>query len=125
MVRDPLGTEDPAELQNVLDALNDADCRRIVRRIDEPMTASEISTQCDIPTSTTYRKLERLTDASILTEQTSIRTDGRHTSEYALAFEEVKVFLDEQRQFEVSISRPTQSAEEQLAGLWNQVRKET
>ena len=125
MVRDALGTEDPAELQNVLDALNDADCRRIVRQLDEPMTASEVSTQCDIPTSTTYRKLDRLTDASILTEQTAIRTDGHHTSEYALAFEEVKVFLDEQRQFEVSISRPTQSAEERLAGLWNEVRKET
>ncbi|WP_135824683.1 winged helix-turn-helix domain-containing protein [Halorussus ruber] len=125
MVRDPLGAEDPAELQTVLDALNDSDCRRIVRQLDEPMTASEISTECDIPTSTTYRKLERLTDASILTEQTAIRTDGHHTSEYTLAFEEVKVFLDEQRQFEVSISRPTQSAEEQLAGLWAEVRKET
>jgi len=125
MVRDALGAEDPAELQNVLDALNDADCRRIVRQLDEPMTASEVSTQCDIPTSTTYRKLERLTDASILTEQTAIRTDGHHTSRYVLAFEEVKVFLDEQRQFEVSISRPTQSAEERLAGLWNEVRKET
>jgi len=125
MVRDPLGGEDPAELQTVLDALNDSDCRRIVRQLDEPMTASEISTECDIPTSTTYRKLERLTDASILTEQTAIRTDGHHTSEYTLAFEEVKVFLDEQRQFEVSISRPTQSAEEQLAGLWAEVRKET
>ena len=125
MVRDPLGAEDPVELQNVLDALNDSDCRRIVRQLDEPMTASEISTECDIPTSTTYRKLERLTDASILTEQTAIRTDGHHTSEYSLAFEEVTVFLDEQRQFDVSISRPTQSAEEQLAGLWAEVRKET
>jgi DNA-binding IclR family transcriptional regulator len=125
MVRDPLGAEDPAELQSVLNALNDADCRRIVRQLDEPMTASEISTQCDIPTSTTYRKLERLTDASILAEQTAIRTDGHHTAEYALAFDEVKVFLDDQRQFEVSISRPARSAEEQLADLWNEVRKET
>ncbi|MFC4450893.1 winged helix-turn-helix domain-containing protein [Halorussus aquaticus] len=125
MVRDPLATEDSPELQPVLDALDDPECRRIVRQLDEPMTASEISTQCDIPTSTTYRKLERLTDASILSEKTAIRTDGHHTSEYSLAFEEVSVFLDEGRQFEVSISRPTQSAEEQLAGLWAEVRKET
>jgi hypothetical protein len=42
-----------------------------------------------------------------------------------VAFEEVSVFLDDQRQFEVSITRPTHSAEEQLAGLWAEVRKET
>lgn len=125
MVSDPLGREDSPDLQTVLDALDDPDCRQIVRQLTDPMTASEISTECDIPTSTTYRKLERLTDASILTEQTTIRTDGHHTSEYALDFEEVTVFLDEQRSFEVSISRPTQSADEQLAGLWTEVRKET
>ena len=125
MVRDPFGDGDPPELQPVLDALDDPDCRRIVRQLDEPMTASEISSRCDIPTSTTYRKLERLTDASILSETTAIRTDGHHTSEYTLAFDEVKVFLDDQRQFEVSISRPTHSADEQLAGLWAEVRKET
>ncbi|WP_135853583.1 winged helix-turn-helix domain-containing protein [Halorussus salinus] len=125
MVRDPLGDGDTPELQPVLDALDDPDCRRIVRQLDEPMTASEISSRCDIPTSTTYRKLERLTDASILSEATAIRTDGHHTSEYTLAFEEVSVFLDDERQFEVSITRPTHSAEEQLAGLWAEVRKET
>lgn len=125
MVRDPLGTEDAPELQTVLSALDDPDCRRIVRQLDEPMSANEISDACDIPSSTTYRKLERLTDASILSEQTAIRTDGHHTSEYALAFDEVTVFLDDRRRFEVSISRPTKSAEEQLAGLWTEVRKET
>ena len=125
MVRDPFGDGDSPELQPVLDALDDPECRRIVRQLDEPMTASEISSQCDIPTSTTYRKLERLTDASILTEKTAIRNDGHHTSEYTVAFEEVSVFLDDKHRFEVSITRPTQSAEEQLAGLWAEVRKET
>lgn len=125
MVRDPLGTEDAPDLGAVLDALDDPECRRIIRYLDEPMTASEISDGCDIPSSTTYRKLDRLTEASILTEQTAIRTDGHHTSTYAIAFEEVKVFLDDQRQFEVSIARPAQTADEQLADLWGEVRKET
>jgi DNA-binding transcriptional ArsR family regulator len=125
MVRDPFGDDSSLELQPVLDALDDPECRRIVRRLDQPMTASEISSECDIPTSTTYRKLERLTDASILSEATAIRTDGHHTSKYTVAFEEVSVFLNDQRQFEVSITRPTKSADEQLAGLWAEVRKET
>ena len=125
MVRDPFAAEESPELQTVLGALDDPDCRRIVRQLDEPMTASQISNRCDIPASTTYRKLETLTDASILNEQTTIRTDGHHTAEYVRAFEEVTVFLDGQRQFEVSITRPTHSADEQLAGLWAEVRKET
>lgn len=125
MVRDPLGSEDGPDLEPVLAALDDPDCRRIVRQLDEPMTASQISTACDIPSSTAYRKLDRLTDASILNEQTTIRTDGHHTSEYVLAFEEVTVFLDDRREFEVSISRPTTSADQQLAGIWAEVRKET
>ena len=124
MVRDPLGAEDAPKLGFVLDALDDPDCRRIIRQLDEPMTASEISTQCDIPTSTTYRKLEQLTDASILSEGTTIRSDGHHASAYAVAFEEVTVFLDDERRFEVSISRPAQSADEKLADLWGEVRKE-
>jgi len=125
MVSDPLGSEDAPDLESVLAALDDPDCRRIVRQLDEPMTASQISTACDIPSSTAYRKLDRLTDASILSEQTTIRTDGHHTSEYVLAFEEVTVFLDDRREFEVSISRPATSADQQLAGIWAEVRKET
>lgn len=125
MVRGSLETDDSPELETVLDALDDAECRRIVRQLDEPMSASQISDQCDIPSSTTYRKLDMLTAASILSEQTTIRQDGHHTSEYVVAFEAVSVFLDEHRRFEVSIDRPAQSADQQLASLWDEVRQET
>lgn len=125
MVRDPLAIEDSPELQVVLDALDDPDCRQIVRQLTEPMTAGEISNRCDIATSTTYRKLDRLTDASILDEQTQIRTDGHHTAKYVLTFEAVRIFLNDKREFEVSITRPSRSADEKLAGLWDEVRKET
>jgi len=125
MLPDPLAGEDSPELQDVLDVLDDPDCRDIVKSLDEPMTASEISDCCDIPQSTTYRKLEQLTDASILAQQTALRTDGHHTSQYVLAFEEVQIMLDERRQFEISITRPPQSADEQLASMWSEVRKET
>ena len=125
MLSDPLAREDSPELQDVLDVLDDPDCRNIVKSLDEPSTASEISDCCDIPQSTTYRKLEQLTEASILTQQTALRTDGHHTSRYVLAFEEVKIMLDERQRFEISITRPPQSAEEQLASMWSEVRKET
>ncbi|MFQ3294878.1 MAG: putative transcriptional regulator [Halobacteriales archaeon] len=125
MVRDPFTGEDSPELQTVLDALGDQDCRTIIRELEKPMTASEISDASGVPLSTTYRKLELLSDASLLTESTEIRTDGQHTTRYAVDFDEVMVQLDEERAFEVGIKRPERSPDERLAELWSEVRKET
>lgn len=113
------------DLQAVLDALEDEDCRRIIRRLDEPMTASEISDACEIPSSTTYRKLDRLTDASLLTEGTEIREDGHHTTIYVVDFETVEIVLEDDRTLSVAVARPVRRPEDQLARLWTEVRKET
>jgi DNA-binding IclR family transcriptional regulator len=125
MVRDPLSGEDSPDLGSVLDALDDADCRTIIRHLDEPMTATEVSEECDIPMSTTYRKLDLLTDASLLTEGTEIRSDGHHAARYELDFETVSIGLTENRELDVSIDRSVRSADERLASLWGEVRKET
>lgn len=125
MARDPLGLEDEPAAREVLDALGDPDCRTIVQRLEEPMTAQEISEACEIPLSTTYRKLELLTEADLLVEQTEIRADGHHTTRYAPGFEAVEFTLDEDRQLEVELARPSRSADEQLARLWSEVRRET
>lgn len=124
MVRDPLRRETP-DLQTVLDALEDTDCRTIIRNLDEPMTASEVSEECDIPMSTTYRKLDLLSEASLLAEGTQVRPDGHHATQYRVDFEEVSVGLDESRELTVSIVRPSRTADERLASLWGEVRKET
>jgi DNA-binding transcriptional ArsR family regulator len=124
MVRDPFTAEAP-DLQDVLDALEDPDCRGIVETIEEPMTASEISEICDVPLSTCYRKLELLTDASLLEEQVEIRSDGQHTTRYAIAFDEVRLALDDERSIEVAIKRRADSPDERLSSLWSEVRKET
>jgi DNA-binding transcriptional ArsR family regulator len=125
MVRDPVGVEDTPDLQAVLDALDDPDCRTIVRQLDEPMTASEISDATDIPLSTVYRKLDMLSDASLLSELTEVRSDGHHTTRYDLDFEDVTLSLTEDNEFDVAVSRPPRTAEEQLADMWSEVRKET
>ncbi|MFB6299596.1 MAG: ArsR/SmtB family transcription factor [Halobacteriales archaeon] len=125
MVRDPFGQDETPDLQEILDALDDPDCRRIVKHLKEPMTASEISDSCDVPLSTTYRKLDLLSEASLLEEQTELRPDGQHATRYRVAFEEVSIAIDEDRTFEVAISRPPQTADERLASLWSEVRKET
>lgn len=125
MVRDPLSGDDPPDLQSVFDALDDADCRTIIRHLDEPMTATEVSEECDIPMSTTYRKLDLLTEASLLVEGTEIRPDGHHATRYEVDFEAVTIGLTDQRNIDVTIDRPSRSPDERLASLWGEVRKET
>lgn len=124
MAADPFG--DPgADLQAVLEALDDPDCRTIVEHLEEPMTASEIADATGIPLSTTYRKLDRLTEATIVEEHTEIRSDGHHATLYRCNFESVEVTLEDGQSFAVDISRPTTSPDERLAGIWSEVQKET
>lgn len=127
MVRDPSREETPPDVGDVLDALADDAARRIVTALSEPKTASELSEECEIPLSTTYRKLEKLTEASLLDESTDIRRDGQHTTRYAVAFEEVAVSVDEEneRAFAVEFERPEQARDERLADLWSELREET
>ncbi len=122
MVRDPFAADHP-QLQDVLDALDDPECRTIIKHMEKPMTAKEVSNRCDIPLSTTYRKLELLVEASLIEEQTEVRVSGRHTARYVLDFEEVNVALDEDRSLEVAIEHPERTPDQQLSELWAEVRK--
>jgi DNA-binding transcriptional ArsR family regulator len=125
MVRDPRESERVPELQDVLDALDDEDCRKIVRSLEGAMTAQEIADATDIPQSTAYRKLDLLSEATIVDERTEIRQDGHHTTRYLLDFDEVRIGLDSERMFDLEIERPARSPDERLARLWTEVRKET
>lgn len=125
MVRDPIDSASEPSAAEICAALDDPDCREIIRNLDEPLTAAELTSRCDIPQSTLYRKLELLTDATLLEESTEIRRDGHHASRYALAFEEITLFLEEDQSIGVSIERPARTADERLAELWSEVRKET
>lgn len=125
MVTDPLADDEAPALTTVLNALDDEDCRAIVGVLDEPMTASEIADASGVPLSTTYRKLELLTESSLLYEGVEVRSDGQHASQYAINFEEVVIALDDSREFEVDIAHQARSPDQRLENLWSEVRKET
>ncbi|MDT3436547.1 helix-turn-helix domain-containing protein [Haloarcula sp. 1CSR25-25] len=125
MVRDPFADQETPELQTVLDALDDEDCRAIVSVLEEPLTASEISDRSGVPLSTTYRKLELLTESSLLYEGVEVRSDGQHASRYAIDFEEVVMSLDEELSLTVDISHRARTPDQRLENLWSEVRKET
>jgi DNA-binding transcriptional ArsR family regulator len=125
MVRDPFADEDQPDIQEVLDALDDPDCRAIVSVLEEPMTASEIAEASDIPLSTTYRKIDLLEEAQLVYEGTEIRPDGQHASTYEVDFEEVVIALTEEREFDADIARRPRTPDQRLESLWSEVRKET
>jgi DNA-binding transcriptional ArsR family regulator len=123
MARDP-SAEDAPELQSLLDALDDSDCQAIIKHLEEPMTAQELSEASEIPLSTTYRKLGLLTDASLVTERTDLMVTGDDTRRYELAFEAIGIVLTDERELEAGIARKPQAVDERLATLWSEVRKE-
>ncbi|ELZ82879.1 hypothetical protein C455_01873 [Haloferax larsenii JCM 13917] len=96
--RTPSDTSPPETLAPlVLDALADRTSRRMLTTLREsrgPMTAQELSAVCDVPLSTTYRKLERLTDARLVEETLQLRATGTHTHQYRAKVESVTLQLD-------------------------------
>ncbi|EMA31083.1 helix-turn-helix domain-containing protein [Halobiforma nitratireducens] len=89
-----LTEEETVDTDAVLSALDDDACRAILEATsEEALTATELSEQCDIPTSTAYRKVEKLTDAGLVTEQVRINTSGKHATEYRTCFDDVVVSL--------------------------------
>jgi DNA-binding transcriptional ArsR family regulator len=102
---DETTVDDEAEVQTVLDALHDDDCRAVLdATAAESLSASELSSVCDLPLSTTYRKLDALTEAGLLEERTRLHPDGKHASEYRRVVEDVVVSAGPDGGFELTMS---------------------
>lgn len=106
------GSDDDVAPRTVLDALGDSACRAILREVNDPMTAKEISAATDLPLSSTYRKLDFLSDTLLLQERTEVRPDGNHTRRYVPDFEAVRIVVDERRNIDVAIAPSQASSEE-------------
>jgi DNA-binding transcriptional ArsR family regulator len=97
--------DDDAEVEALLGALQDDDCRSVLDATsDEPLSASELSSTCDLPLSTTYRKLDVLTEVGLLEERTRLHPDGKHASEYLRSVDDVLVSVDADGDFELTVS---------------------
>jgi DNA-binding transcriptional ArsR family regulator len=124
MVRDSASSEDSPALQAILDALDDPDCRAILRETAEPLTATELIATCDIPKSTMYRKLELLSDASLVRKQDTINPNGGRTTIYERNFDDVTISMDDDEDFLVTIERPPRNPDERLADIWSKMGDE-
>jgi predicted transcriptional regulator len=115
---DPAPTEDAPTLQGVLDALDDPDCRAILREAAQPMTAKELTETCDIPESTVYRKLDLLSTTALVREIHSVHPDRGRITRYQRDFDALNISLTDDNQFDVTINRPKRTVDERLATMW-------
>jgi DNA-binding transcriptional ArsR family regulator len=98
--------------ETVLAALEDPDCRALLEATtDEALTAGELIDRCGVPRSTTYRKLERLTEAGLLEERVRISPDGKHASEYRRTFDDITISLGESEEMLVGFSKASPGSE--------------
>lgn len=93
------------DVQALATALDDEGCREILQvTADEYWTASEIADECDMALSTTYRKLDLLTEANLLTERTNIHRSGNHATAYTQQLDSLQVDISGDAGVEVTIA---------------------
>lgn len=124
MGNDSARDEDTPTLQDILDALDDPDCREILRETTEPMTAKELTISCDIPKSTLYRKIDLLNTASLVREVIEIHPDRGQVTHYQRDFNDVTISMEADETFSVAISRPERTVDERLANMWSEMGDE-
>lgn len=103
------------DVEELLGALEDADCRALLEATgEEALSAAELGERCDIPSSTVYRKVERLTEAGLLEEQLRVRRSGKHTREYRRQVDQLSLVIDSEGtelRAETSANRAPQAAD--------------
>jgi DNA-binding transcriptional ArsR family regulator len=112
-------TDDVSEdFETIVGLLDDEYARRILTATSqEPMTVPELSDRSEAAESTLYRRVEQLTDAGLVTEQTRVRSDGHHDTVYAATLRGCHVTLRD-GQFEVELERADRDAADRLQQLW-------
>lgn len=119
----PANNEDSPTVQGIFEALDDSDCRTILKETAEPMTAKELSETCEIPKSTVYRKLDLLSSASLVRERIKVNPNGGRTTRYQRDFNDIMVTMED-NQFSVTISQPERPIDERLADMWSEMGDE-
>ncbi|MFA9416586.1 helix-turn-helix domain-containing protein [Natrinema sp. HArc-T2] len=106
--------DETACLERVVTALDDTGCREIIAVLETPKTVPEIAAAAELPLSTTYRKLDRLTDAGLASETVGVRQGRHHKSRYVVDFDRITIGLDDEGTFRIDVDRSS----DQLLGSW-------
>ena len=82
------------EERKILSALDDGDCRAILRVLDKPMAPMELVQLCDVPPSTVYRKLNELKEASLVEKSFVGRPGKGHQHVYRRRIDQVQITIN-------------------------------
>jgi DNA-binding transcriptional ArsR family regulator len=93
--RSPAMDEDAESVDRVVDLLGDDYARDIlVHTREEAKSVDALSDACDADPSTIYRRVERLQEADLLTDEQRLDPGGHHYKVYAASVREVRVRFD-------------------------------
>lgn len=107
-------SDESPDLERVISVLDDAACREIVAVLEEPLTVPEIAEETGCPLSTTYRKLDRLTEAGLVKETTGVRQGRHHKSRYVANFDQIAIGLEDDRDLRVDVKQSNTHS----LGIW-------
>jgi len=81
----------------VSEILSDSDTRLILESVkDSPKNMIQLCNECKIPTSTAYRKVQRLTECKILQRVGKINESGKRETLYKSSVWFAKIFFKNQ-----------------------------
>ncbi|OIB58021.1 winged helix-turn-helix domain-containing protein [Natrialba sp. SSL1] len=117
--------EEQPPVETVLQTLDDDTCRQILTALDEPKAATALCEECDVPSSTMYRKLDLLREAALVEEYTEVRRDGPNATLYERNFTTIAVGIDDADEFTVQVKRPAEQPEDRMATFWTEMKRES
>ncbi|WP_438267188.1 helix-turn-helix domain-containing protein [Halorussus gelatinilyticus] len=106
------------ELATVVSLLDDEHVRSILVATSEtPLSANELSERCGISTSSIYRRIDRLSEADLVEEQTRPRSDGHHETVYVSRLDQFELTIRD-GELTWSIDRRSDDVADQLTQMW-------
>ena len=111
-----------SDLSTVLAVLDDEYARDILTQTSvESMSASTLSDRCDASLPTIYRRLERLEECQLVTEETELAPDGNHYSVYSANLEGLELSLED-GSFELEITYADEDVADTFTRMWEGMR---
>lgn len=89
------GESSERQAAELLDAIGDEDCRRLLRILDRegPLSVADVHDRTGIAQSTLYRKMGVLSGTPLVREETHLAEGGRQPTRYRLVADAVTVDL--------------------------------
>ncbi|WP_231188859.1 helix-turn-helix domain-containing protein [Haladaptatus sp. DYF46] len=110
-----------SDLTEIADLLDDAYARDILATASiEPMSANELSNQCDASLPTVYRRIERLEENDLLVVEQQLDPDGHHYKTYETRLEAVNIRLEDGT-YTVEITRTEKSVADRFSTLVEEI----